>query len=112
MAGWAKRKVYNPFDILLLFDSRQFSAWWFETGTPAFLVETLFKRRVISLALDDMVGSAELLSTFDVDDMPTEALLLQTGYLTIVRSKPRGGEMFHRLGYPNHGALRFNEAAA
>ena len=30
--------VYNPFDILLLFDRREFGAWWFETGTPTFLV--------------------------------------------------------------------------
>ena len=94
-------KVYNPFDILLLFDSREFAAHWFETGTPTFLVDTLFRRRVSSLALDGMVGNAELLSTFDVDDMPTEALLFQTGYLTIVRPEPRGTEMFYRLGYPN-----------
>ena len=96
-----EEKVYNPFDILLLFDTREFAAHWFETGTPTFLVDTLFRRRVSSLALDEMVGSAELLSTFDVDDMPTEALLFQTGYLTIVRSEPRGGRMFYRLGYPN-----------
>ena len=94
-------KVYNPFDILLLFDSREFKAYWFETGTPTFLIETLFKRHVSSLALDGMVGSDELLSTFDVDDIATEALLFQTGYLTIVRPEPRGGEMFYRLGYPN-----------
>ena len=94
-------KVYNPFDILLLFDSREFKAYWFETGTPTFLIETLFKRRVSSLALGEMVGSDELLSTFDVDDIATEALLFQTGYLTIVRPEPRGGEMFYRLGYPN-----------
>ena len=94
-------KVYNPFDILLLFDTREFAAHWFETGTPTFLVDTLFRRRVSSLALDGMVSSAELLSTFDVDDMPTEALLFQTGYLTIVRQEPRGGEMFYRLEYPN-----------
>ena len=94
-------RVYNPFDILLLFDTREFAAHWFETGTPTFLVDTLFRRRVSSLALDGMVGSAELLSTFDVDDMPTEALLFQTGYLTIERPEPRGGEMFYRLGYPN-----------
>ena len=94
-------KVYNPFDILLLFRTREFAAHWFETGTPTFLVDTLFRRRVSSLALDGMVSSAELLSTFDVDDMPTEALLFQTGYLTIVRPEPRGGEMFYRLGYPN-----------
>ena len=96
-----EEKIYNPFDILLLFDSRKFRAWWFETGTPKFLVETLFKRRVSALALDDMMASDDLLSTFDVDDMSTEALLFQTGYLTIVRSEPRGGEMFYRLGYPN-----------
>ena len=93
--------VYNPFDVLLLFDKRKFGAWWFETGTPAFLVETLFKRRVSSLALDEMVGSADLLSTFDVDDIATEALLFQTGYLTIQGEEDLGGEPFYRLGYPN-----------
>ena len=100
--GWrGDGRVYNPFDILLLFRNREFGAWWFETGTPAFLVETLFGRRISALSLDGMLGSAELLSTFDVDDMPTEALLFQTGYLTILRAEPRGGEMFYRLGYPN-----------
>ena len=94
-------KVYNPFDILLLFRKREFAAHWFETGTPTFLVDTLFRRRVSSLALDGMLSTAELLSTFDVDDMPTEALLFQTGYLTIERPEPRGAEMFYRLGYPN-----------
>ena len=100
--GWrGEERVYNPFDILLLFDEREFEPWWFETGTPAFLVETLFRRRVSALALDGMVSSAELLSAFDVDAIATEALLFQTGYLTIERPEPRGGEMFYRLGYPN-----------
>ena len=96
-----EEKVYNPFDILLLFDKRKFRAWWIETGTPTFLVESLFQRRISSLSLENMVGTDDLLSTFDVDDMPTEALLFQTGYLTIHRAEPRGGEMFYRLGYPN-----------
>ena len=100
--GWlGEEKVYNPFDILLLFDKRKFGAWWFETGTPAFLVETLFKRRVSSLALDGMAGSADLLSAFDVDDMATEALLFQTGYLTITGEESLGGKLVYRLGYPN-----------
>ncbi len=94
-------RVYNPHDILLLFDTREFAAHWFETGTPAFLVDTLFERRVSALSLDNMVSSGELLSTFDVGDMPTEALLFQTGYLTITGVEPRAGEMFYRLGYPN-----------
>ena len=94
-------KVYNPFDILLLFRNRQFRAYWFETGTPTFLVETLGKRHVSSLELGEMVGSDELLSTFDVDDIATEALLFQTGYLTIEDAEDLGGEMLYRLGYPN-----------
>ncbi len=94
-------KVYNPFGILLLFDSREFRAHWFETGTPTFLVETLAKRHVSSLALDAMIGSDELLSTFDVDDIATEALLFQTGYLTITDEEDVGGQLLYRLGYPN-----------
>ena len=94
-------KVYNPFDILLLFRRRRFAAYWFETGTPTFLVETLFKRHVSSLALGAMEGSDELLSTFDVDDIATEALLFQTGYLTITDEEDLGGEPVYRLGYPN-----------
>ena len=94
-------KAYNPFDILLLFDKRKFGAYWFETGTPTFLVETLFERRISSLALGEMEGSDELLSTFDVDDMATEALLFQTGYLTITDAEELGGELLYQLGYPN-----------
>ena len=94
-------RVYNPFDILLLFDRRRFGAHWFETGTPTFLIETLLARGVGSLDLDNMLGTDDLLSAFDVDHIATEALLFQTGYLTIRRVEPRGDEVFYRLGYPN-----------
>ena len=96
-----EEKVYNPFDILLLFDRRKFGAWWFETGTPAFLVNTLFRRRISSVALGRMMGGNDLLSTFDVDHIATEALLFQTGYLTITGEADIGGETVYRLGYPN-----------
>ncbi len=100
-------KVYNPYDVLLLLRRGEFAAHWFETGTPAFLVDTLFERRVSSVALDDMVSPAELLSAFDVggrsaaDHIGTEALLFQTGYLTIAGEERLGGEALYRLGYPN-----------
>ena len=96
-----EEKVYNPFDILLLFDKREFGAYWFETATPRFLVETLFRRRVSSVALGEMVGTDALLSSFDVDDIATEALLFQTGYLTIREERSLGGMALYRLGYPN-----------
>ena len=96
-----EEKVYNPFDVLLLFDSREFRAHWFETGTPAFLVETLFERRISSVSLSEMVGTADLLSAFDVGKIGTEALLFQTGYLTITAEEEVGGEALYRLDYPN-----------
>ncbi len=96
-----EEKVYNPFDILLLFAERRFGAYWFETGTPTFLIETLVARRVGSLALDGMLGSDALLSAFDVDHIATEALLFQTGYLTIQSTEDLGGERYYLLGYPN-----------
>ena len=99
-------RVYNPFDILLLFRNREFGAYWFETGTPTFLVETLLKRGVSPLTLDGMTGSAGLLGTFDVDRIEPAALLFQTGYLTIRSTESRGGRTRYRLGYPNREVLQ------
>ena len=94
-------KVYNPYDVLLLLRRRRFAAHWFETGTPAFLVDTLFERQIPSVSLDRTVTTEDLLSTFDVDRIGTEALLFQTGYLTITGEEELGGEALYRLGYPN-----------
>ena len=94
-------KVYNPYDVLLLLDSREFKAHWFETGTPAFLLDTLFERRLSSVSLNGMLGTEELLSAFDVGQIGTEALLFQTGYLTIAGEERLGGKALYQLGYPN-----------
>ena len=96
-----EEKVYNPFDVLLLFDSGEFDAHWFETGSPAFLVDTLFERQVSSVSLEKMVGTGDLLSAFDVDHIGTQALLFQTGYLTITSEEEMRGRAVYRLGYPN-----------
>jgi len=56
---------------------------------------------VSSIDLDDILGSDDLLSAFDVDHIATEALLFQTGYLTIRHTEPRGSRTYYRLGYPN-----------
>ena len=96
-----EERLYNPFDILLLFRSRRFKAHWFETGSPAFLIDALLRRRVPSLDLQRMTGTEALLSAFDVDEMSIEALLFQTGYLTILGEDDQNGLPRYRLGYPN-----------
>ena len=99
---WGPESVYNPFDLLLLFDKREFKAWWFETGTPTFLTRLLTERCVAADRLDGLRASEALLSTFDVDRIAPEALLFQTGYLTIGgRERGDHGIENFRLVYPN-----------
>ncbi len=99
--NWGAERVYNPFDLLLLFDRRMFRPWWFETGTPRFLVETLIKCNISTANLDGMLVSEDDLGKFDVGSIAPEALLFQTGYLTIGGRETRRGQRRFRLVYPN-----------
>ncbi len=99
--NWLGESVYNPFDLLLLFSNREFKPWWFETGTPTFLVKLLIERQAFAPDLQHLHTSGTLLSTFDVGDLPTEALMFQAGYLTIAGSETIGAEQFVTLRYPN-----------
>ncbi|MBK5965396.1 hypothetical protein CCR95_15190 [Thiocystis minor] len=99
--NWLGTAVYNPFDLLLLFRKREFQPFWFETGTPTFLVDLLTERGCFTPELAELHASEALLSTFDVDHLATEALLWQTGYLTFAGSRRIGARREYRLGYPN-----------
>ena len=100
-------RVYNPYDILQLFRSRRFRPYWFETGTPSFLIETLIEKGVNLPSLDGLRADDELLSQFDIDHVAPEALLFQTGYLTILgEERDVDGAPSYRLGYPNHEVRR------
>ncbi len=99
--NWLGEAVYNPFDLLLLFKKRLFHPWWFETGTPTFLVDVLTERGFFTPDLAQVRASEALISTFDVQNMPSEALLWQTGYLTFTGSRQIGARWEYSLGYPN-----------
>ena len=94
-------KVYNPYDVLMLLDEREFKAHWFETASPTFLVDTLIERGAMIPALDGMIAGERLLSSFDVGRITTEALLFQTGYLTITGTQQQGNKTLYELSYPN-----------
>ena len=99
--NWTGEAVYNPFDLLLLFQKREFRSWWFETGTPTFLIDLLTARGYFTPDLAGVRASEALLSTFDVDSMSAEALLWQSGYLTFTGSRRIGARLEYSLGYPN-----------
>jgi hypothetical protein len=97
---FSKRKelVYNPFSILKSLNEVDFGNYWFETGTPTFLVNILRERGYNLPELDQMVVDEAMFSNYDIERFQPEALLLQTGYVTIHDIQ---GELYH-LGYPNH----------
>ena len=99
--NWLGEGVYNPFDALQLFDQREFKNYWFETGTPTFLIDLIRTQRVPTPDLASRNSDEALLSSFDLENMPVEAVMFQTGYLTIKDSTDLGGNRFYRLGYPN-----------
>jgi hypothetical protein len=100
--NWLGEAVYNPFDLLLLFQQRKFKAWWFETATPTFLVKLMAERGFFTPELANLCTGEELLSSFDVEQIGTEALLFQSGYLTIHHAEePDPGMTSYTLGYPN-----------
>ena len=99
--NWTGTSVYNPFDLLLLFQKREFRPYWFETGTPTFLVDLLTARRTFTPDLERVMALESLLSSFDVEQIPTEALMFQAGYLTIDSVRRLPGQLHMTLRYPN-----------
>ena len=94
-------RLYNPFDVLLLFRKREFRPYWFETGSPTFLFETLKARSIGLTELEGRMADRSLVSRFDIDDISAEALLFQTGYLTITDERRDDFDTLYRLDYPN-----------
>jgi hypothetical protein len=99
--NWRGESVYNPYDVLLLFSNREFAPYWFETGTPTFLVKLLEARPKFTPDIGRIVAAETLLSSFDVENIPVEALLFQAGYLTVDTSRRISGRMEYTLKYPN-----------
>ena len=94
-------RLYNPFDVLLLLRKREFRPYWFETGSPTFLFETLKARSTGLTELEGRMADRSLVSKFDIDDISAEALLFQTGYLTITDERRDDFDTLYRLDYPN-----------
>jgi hypothetical protein len=96
--------VYNPYDILLFFqEGGKYKNYWFETGTPTFLMDMIRAKQYFLPDLENLEVSEQLLNTFDVGNIPIESLMFQTGYLTIQSVKPSRIPHINRfrLGFPN-----------
>lgn len=91
--------IYNPFSVLNTLSRLRYKDYWFETGTPTFLVDLLkmhnyrlpdmTKERVS----DDVINSVDSLSTNPIP------VIYQSGYLTIKGYDERFKK--YLLGFPN-----------
>jgi len=99
--SWLGERVYNPFSILNYLEDGGFANYWFESGTPSFLVELFKKKRYYIPDIENMEASESIIGAFDVDFVEPENLLFQTGYLTVAHDFRVAGKMFYRLRYPN-----------
>ena len=76
--------VYNPFGLLNHFDKNgKFLPYWYETGTPTFLINLILKQKINIVDLTDMRVGYEDFRKYDIETMRAEPLLYQSGYLTI-----------------------------
>ncbi|MFP4049457.1 MAG: AAA family ATPase [Desulfovermiculus sp.] len=99
--NWLGEEVYNPFDILLYLDSKDFSNYWFETGTPSFLIKLLCTKKYAIPSLESIRASEKVLGSFDIERIEVETLLFQTGYLTLKSVQQVAGTRRFNLSYPN-----------
>ena len=90
-------RVYNPVSVNNFFNRREFKNFWFETGTPTFLINLLKQEGIYNFNLE--LQSEQSLNFFDLEQLNLHGVLYQMGFLTI---KSRNAYGLYQLDYPNH----------
>ena len=95
-------KVYNPYDILLFIDNdKLFRNYWFETGTPTFLINLIKQKNYFLPSFENIKVEENIANSFDIEDLNLEAVMLQSGYLTIKEVISDFGYITYNLVFPN-----------
>jgi len=94
-------RLYNPFDILLYLDSKKFKNYWYETGNTEFLFKLLKNKDYQLPFLTKAYYTNDILDKFDMEYISIEALMFQTGYLTVKEIEKIDEEEVYILNYPN-----------
>ena len=104
-----EHSVYNPHDILSFIDRSQsfgepqFDNYWFESGTPTFVIDLLTRDRVLAQQLEPQNVGREILDSCPIDNLELSTVLFQSGYLTVDavdRSDPK--HPIYQLVCPNN----------
>lgn len=101
--------IYNPFSLLNAFKYKEFNSYWFETGTPTYLVKLLKQHHYNLERMAHEETTSDILNSIDAASTNPIPVIYQSGYLTIKGYDPEFG--IYRLGFPNReveqGFIRF-----
>ena len=101
--------MYNPFSLLNAFKYKEFGNYWFETGTPTYLVKLLKKHHYDLERMAHEETDSQVLNSIDSESTNPIPVIYQSGYLTIKGYDEEFG--MYRLGFPNReveeGFVRF-----
>ena len=93
------QNIYNPFSVLSALDRGEYGNYWFETGTPNYIVELLKRNNYILSDLTDKPVDSHALDSKDDNGQSIVPLLFQSGYLTIHDYEPNNDLYF--MDFPN-----------
>ncbi len=99
--NFLSNKVYNPFDVLLYLKKKEIRNYWYETGRTEFLFKIIKQKNFDLPYLYKRYYTEEILEKFDIEYISIEALMFQTGYLTIKEIEKIGAREVYTLDYPN-----------
>ncbi|GHV10310.1 hypothetical protein FACS1894162_3710 [Bacteroidia bacterium] len=93
--------IYNPFSLLNTFAKMDFGNYWYQTGTPTFLVTMLkdINFDIRKIGDNDVSASVDFLTDYRIDSKDPIPVLYQTGYLTIKGYNSLLNKFY--LGFPN-----------
>ena len=91
-----KTFLYNPYSLLSYFDFGEFNNYWFETGTPTFLLKIMKNQSIIKINQLEVDNS--IFSAYNIAKLEAIPILFQTGYLTV---KARKDDNIYVIDYPN-----------
>lgn len=90
--------VFNPVSVGKCLSTQKFDPYWFETGTPAFLLKMMRENPV---TINDIEIPQTAFSVYEPAKPGLMSILYQTGYLTIKSARDDGGIRLYRLVPPN-----------
>ena len=95
-------KLYNPYSILSFFASGEFGNYWYESGSPSFIVEWMKAHKIQEpYEYRHKVVKSNFASSQEIEQADPSSFLFQSGYLTIEKKESQ----LLTLDYPNREVL-------